>query len=95
MFFGGAPLWHASVAIWSLLSRQPKLLSSWTDDDRAKAERHAMTTLAGVGVDDRTVAEPGAAAMHFRRQTTERERDYVFKTHPGRIASMKHERDRP
>ena len=52
-----------------------------------------MATLDNVGIDDRTVVEQGEVAMHFRRQTTERERDYVFKTQAGRIASRKHEKE--
>lgn len=92
MFFGGAPLWHASVAIHSPLTRRPKLLSSWTDEDRSKAERYALMALRGVGVEDRTIAEPGGVALHYRRETTDRERDYVFKTNPGRMAALKHDK---
>lgn len=95
MFFGGAPLWHVSVCLWSPLTRQPKLVSSWTEEDTAKAERYAMTALSGVGVADRTINEPLKIAMHYRRETTARERDYVFKTNAGRIASRKHERGTP
>lgn len=90
MFFGGAPLWHASVAIWSPLTHRPKLLPSWTDDDRKRADKYAMMALHGVGVEDRTINEDGAAALHLRRETTARERDYLFKTNPGRMASLKH-----
>jgi hypothetical protein len=50
-----------------------------------------MMTLRGIGQDDRTVSEAGSTAMHYRRETTERERDYVFKTQAGRIASRKHQ----
>lgn len=66
-------------------------MSSWTPEDHAKAERYAMLALDGVGVTDRTINEPLNIAMHYRRETTARERDYVFKTNRGRIASIKHE----
>jgi hypothetical protein len=92
VFFDGAPLWHVSVAVWSPITHRPKLVSSWTDDDKVKAERYALNTLRGVGVDNRTINEAGDIAVHYRRQTTTRERDYVFKTNPGRAASLKHER---
>jgi hypothetical protein len=92
VFFGGAPLWHVSVAIWSPLTRTPKPVSSLTDHDKAKAERYAMMTLQGVGIEDRTICEPLNVTMHYRRETTGMERDYVFKTQRGRLASMKHEK---
>lgn len=65
MFFGGAPLWHASVVLWDVLR--------------------------GVGIEDRTRADPYASAMHWRRETTARERDYVFKTAGGRAAARRHQ----
>lgn len=91
MFFGGAPLWHVSVALWSPLTRTPKPVSSWTGEDRTKAERYAKIALQGAGVEDRTISEDGAVAMHVRRETTDRERDYVFRTPRGRAASRTHE----
>lgn len=91
MFFGGAPLWHVSVALWSQLTHRPRLVSSWTEGDKAKVDQYAMTALHGVGIDDRTINEPLEIAMHFRRETTTRERDYVFKTQRGRLASLKHD----
>ena len=94
MFFGGAPLWHVSVALWSPITTRPKLVSSWTDAEKNKAEQYAMATLSGVGIDDRTIAEPFHIGMHYRRETTAKERDYVFKTNPGRMASVKHEQSR-
>lgn len=81
-----------SVAIHSPLTRQPKLVSSWTEEDRKKAERYAYAALEGVGVHDRTIMEPGATVIHVRRETTDRERDYVFKTNRGRFASIQHEK---
>ncbi len=94
MFFGGSPLWHVSVAIWSPLTQRPKVVSSWTDDEKAKAERYAVGALDGAGVVDRTVFELGATAMHWRRETTGRERDYVFKSNLGRVAAKRHEAGR-
>ena len=67
-------------------------MSSWTDIDHAKANTYATSILCGVGIEDRTISEPLSIAMHFRRETTARERDYVFKTQRGRIASIKHEK---
>jgi hypothetical protein len=92
VFFGGAPLWHASVALWSPLTNRPKYVSSWTDHDKAKAHSYAMQTLRGVGIDDRTISDPLEIAMHYRRETTQQERDYVFKTQRGRAASRKQEK---
>ena len=48
--------------------------------------------LAGCGVDDRMHEVAGDFAVHWRRETTPGERDYVFKTNRGRMASIKHER---
>lgn len=67
-------------------------MSSWTDEDHKKAERYAMDVLRGVGIEDRTINSPLEIAMHWRRETTARERDYVFKTNIGRMASAQHER---
>lgn len=51
-----------------------------------------MTAINGVGVSDRTINGPLEIAMHYRRETTARERDYVFKTGRGRVASVLHEK---
>jgi hypothetical protein len=51
-----------------------------------------MAALQGAGVVDRTISEPGVVAVHYRRETTDLERDYVFKTNIGRFASRQHER---
>lgn len=91
MFFGGAPLWHASVVLWSMLTRRPRLVTSWSEEDHRKAERYAMDALRGVGIEDRTRADPHASGMHWRRETTARERDYVFKTAGGRAAARRHQ----
>lgn len=85
-------MWHVSVSIWSPLTRQPKPVSSWTGEERSKAERYANDALRGVGVSDRTVCDDGGTAIHVRRETTASERDYVFKTNAGRYASRQHEK---
>lgn len=51
---------------------------------------YAAMTLQGAGIEDRTISEPLNVTMHYRRETTARERDYVFKTNAGRIASVRH-----
>ncbi|MFC3693376.1 hypothetical protein ACFOWB_14235 [Chenggangzhangella methanolivorans] len=92
MFFGGAPLWHASVVLWDRLTRRPKPVSSWTQADRSRAETVASNVLAGVGIPDRTRSETFELGLHVRRETTGQERDSVFKTPRGRRAAWVHER---
>lgn len=70
-------------------------MSSWTDEDHKRAERYAMDAIRGVGVEDRMINSPLEIAMHYRRETTPRERDYAFKTSRGRAASIKHEQGQP
>lgn len=67
-------------------------MSSWTEEDKTKATRYAEMTLAGCGVDDRMHEIAGDTAVHWRRETTASERDYVFKTNRGRVASINHQR---
>lgn len=82
MFFGGKPLWHASVVLWSRLTGRPRTAASWAVEERARAERIAAQQLAGVGLDDQTRAdvEPGGTGLHLRKATTAAEGDAVFRT---------------
>lgn len=90
VFFGGAPLWHVSVALWSRLTGRPKAVSSWTQADHARAQRVARDMLAGVGIDDRTRGDTLDIAFHLRKQTRPIEQDSVFKTPRGRAISAAH-----
>ena len=84
-----------SACLWSPITRRPKIVSSWTEDDHKKAERYAMAAIGGVGIEGRTINSPLEIAMHYRRETTARERDYVFKTARGQLASIQHEKGQP
>jgi len=55
-------------------------VSSWTETDKIKAERHAMMALEGVGIARRTIVAGGGVAVHWRRVTNEMERAFVAKT---------------
>lgn len=94
MFFGGMPLWHASVVLWSRLTGRPKKAASWAAEERAKVERIAAQQLAGVGIDDQARAdvEPGGTGLHLRKATTAAEGDAVFRTPRGRIIAARHTR---
>lgn len=94
MFFGGKPLWHASVVLWSRLTGQPKKAASWAAEDRARAERIAAQQLAGVGLDDQMRADlmSGGTGLHVRKATTTAEGDAVFRSPRGRIIAARHAR---
>lgn len=83
------------MALWSRLTGRPKPVSSWTREDRERADRVARNELAGVGLDDqmRTDDPPFASlALHVRKATTDAEKDSVFKTPRGRLIAARHER---
>ena len=94
MFFGGKPLWHASVVLWSRLTGRPKTAASWAVEERARVERIATQQLAGSGLDDQTRAdvEPGGTGLHLRKATTAAEGDAVFRTPRGRLITARHVR---
>jgi hypothetical protein len=85
----GKPYWHASVVIWLPLTHTPVLVANWTDDNIIQADSLALATLLGVGIHDRTVRGTTEIGVHFRRETTEQERDLVFKSQRGWEASRK------
>ena len=80
------------MVLWDRLTRRPKSVSSWTQADHSRAETIAANVLEGVGVSDRSRAEPFTLGLHVRRETTAQERDAVFKTPRGRRAALAHER---
>jgi hypothetical protein len=92
VFFGGSPLWHASVVLWDRLTGRPKSVSSWTHADRLRTETIANNVLDGVGIHDRTRADTFNLGLHVRRETTAQERDSVFKTPRGRLAALAHQK---
>jgi hypothetical protein len=92
MFFGGAPLWHVSVAMWSRLTNRPRPVASLPREAVQSLEAAAAEVLAGIGIEDRTRAELFEIALHMRRETTSAERDQVFATSRGKLISARHER---
>ena len=92
MFFGGKPLWHVSVAIWSRLTNRPKPCPVWTDQDRSRADRIAEMTLQGVGSADQMRSDDLNSTRHYRRATTPAEQDSVFRSPRGRLAALRHAR---
>jgi hypothetical protein len=92
VFFGGAPLWQASAAIWSRVTGRPKSVSSWTDTDHERAEKAVEAVMRGIGINDQMATETGDICKHFRRRCTALETDSVFKTPRGRAAALRHER---
>jgi len=92
VFFGGKPLWHVSVAIWSRLTNAPKPCPVWTDQDRSRADRIAEQLLAGVGIADQARTDDYGIARHYRRATTPDEQDAVFRSPKGRLAALRQAR---
>jgi hypothetical protein len=94
VFFGGRPLWHASIALWSRLTGRPKPVARWAPNDHSRAARIAGGILAGVGIEDRMMAAttPDGVALHLRKAATDAEQDAIFRTARGRRIAAAHDR---